>query len=89
MDQHLAVLQMSQPDFTLFFQQTPFKGQRLRGRYVKKSVNNFFLLYFFKESDMQTFAVEFDTGADIVSISFPVLFKISVKFVYDLKQGKS
>lgn len=38
---------------------------------------------------MQTFAVEFDTGADIVSTSFPVLFKISVKFVYDLKQGKS
>lgn len=33
---------------------------------------------------MQTFAMEFDTGADTVSTTFPVLCQISVKFGQEL-----
>lgn len=87
MDQHLAALWVSQWDFTLSFQQTLFKGQRLQGRYVKKSVKNIFANS--SEPDMQTFAVEFVAGTDIVSTPFPALCQIPIKFVDDLKLDKS
>lgn len=65
---------------------THFKGQRLRGRY-EKSQSRIFANSL--ETDMQTFPMEFDTGADIASTPFPVLCQISIEFMDDLKLGKS
>lgn len=81
MDQHLAALWVSQQGhFYLVFPTDSLQETKIEEEIVKKSVKNFFANS--SEPDMQTFAMEFDAGADIVSTPFPGLCQISIKFVW-------
>ncbi|KAJ7405128.1 hypothetical protein BTVI_70092 [Pitangus sulphuratus] len=87
LDQHLAALQVSQQRFILSFQQTLFKEQRLLETCLKKWIKNIFDSS--SEPDIQTFAMEFDTEADIVPPPFPEPWVASIELVDDFKLGKS
>ncbi|PKU37384.1 hypothetical protein llap_12313 [Limosa lapponica baueri] len=87
MDQHLAALLVSQAELWFVFPTDPPQGTKIAERQIPPEKVRQDCLCHSSAPKVQTLAMGFDTGADIVPTPFSVPWVTSIKFVDDLKLG--